>query len=208
MFRNHRVVFGALAIAALIGFAAPALAQAPYSEAAPTKKDPLRFEAFAVQMQNGISGMVETTIERWTTEDERNALVALLAKTTDKDSDQAKLVSALQKIKERCGYLNLPNTMGWDIKYAYEATLPDGTRQVVIITDRPTGFAMAASGNANEAPLTMIEYRFPKGSNQGEGKLLASASLYVKNGRLEIGGYVNEPTRLTQVKEKNPKVKK
>ena len=208
MFRSNRMIIGALAVAALAGFASAALAQAPYSEATPTKKEPLRFEAFAVQMQNGINGMVETTIERWTTEDERNALVALLSKTTDRDSDQAKLVSALQKIKERCGYLNLPNTMGWDIKYAYEANLPDGSRQVVIITDRPTGFAMAASGNANEAPLTMIEYRFPKGSNKGEGKLLASASLYVKNGRLEIGGYVNEPTRLTEVKEKNPKVKK
>lgn len=208
MVRVNRMVFGALAIAALIAFAVPALAQAPYSEATPTKKDPLRFTAFAVQMQNGISGVVEVTIERWSTADERNGLVALLAKTTDRDSDQEKLVTALQKIKERCGYLNLPNTMGWDIKYAHEATLSDGSRQVVVVTDRPTGFAMAASGNANEAPFTMIEFRFPKGANKGEGKLLASGSLYFKNGRLEIGSYVNEPTRLTEVKEKNPKVKK
>jgi len=38
---------------ALVVFAVPALAQAPYSEAAPTKKEPLRFTAFAVQLQGG-----------------------------------------------------------------------------------------------------------------------------------------------------------
>ena len=208
MLRSDRKVLGALAVMALVAFAVPAFAQAPYSEATPTKKEPLRFEAFAIQMQNGVNGTVEMTIERWSTADERNALVALLQKTTDRDSDQRKLVTALQKIKERCGFLNLPNTIGWDIKYAHEANLPDGTRQVVIVTDRPTGFAMAASGNADEAPFTMIQLHFPKGSNKGEGKLLASASISVKNGRLEIEGYMNQPTRLTEVKEKNPKVKK
>jgi hypothetical protein len=66
MLRNHRLGFGALALAALVGFAAPAAAQS--TEVAPTKKDPLSFEAFAVEMQGGMAGMVMITIERWTTE--------------------------------------------------------------------------------------------------------------------------------------------
>jgi hypothetical protein len=93
MLRNHRLGFSALALAALAGFAAPAAAQ--FTEVAPTKKDPLRFEAFAVQMQGGMAGMVRITIERWTTDEERNALVGLLANTTLREQDQEKLVKAL-----------------------------------------------------------------------------------------------------------------
>jgi hypothetical protein len=207
MLRNHRLGFGALALAALVGFAVPAAAQS--AEVAPTKKDPLRFEAFAVQMQGGMAGMVMITIERWTTEEERNALVGLLANTTIREQDQEKLVKALQDIKERAGYLNTPNSMGWDIKYAYQTQLADGSRQVVVVTDKPVSF-FAASRNTRtmDYAFTLIEMRFPKGSDKGEGKLLGQTSLSVKDGKLQIEIYGQEPTRLTQITEKNPKVKK
>lgn len=207
MFRSNRVIIRALAVAALVGFAAPAAAQ--FTEVAPTKKDPLRFEAFAVQMQGGMAGMVMITIERWTTDEERTALVGLLANTTLREQDQEKLVKALQDIKERAGFLNTPNSMGWDIKYAYQNQLPDGGRQVVVVTDKPVSF-FAASRNTRtmEYAFTLIEMRFPKGSDKGEGKLLGQTSLSVKDGKLQIEIYGQEPTRLTQVTEKNPKVKK
>ena len=53
---------GMLAAAALASISVPALAQAPYSEATPTKKGPLQFTAFAVQMQTSMSGVVDITI--------------------------------------------------------------------------------------------------------------------------------------------------
>lgn len=208
MFTRHSVLAVCVVAFAALALVAPAFAQAPYSEATPTKQDPLRFTAFAVQMQGGMAGVVEVTIERWTTADERNPLLALLAKTTDRDADQAKLVKALQAIKPRAGFLNLPNTMGWDIQYAWAAKLQDGSRQIVIVTDKPVSFGMAASGQSNEAPFTCIEMRFPAGSAKGEGKMLGAAGLSTKNGRLEIESYVNQPTRLTEITEKNPKVKK
>ena len=207
MFRSDRMIIGALAVAALVGFAASAAAQ--FTEVAPTKKDPLRFEAFAVQMQGGMAGMVMITIERWTTDEERNALVGLLTNTTLREQDQEKLVKALQDIKERAGFLNTPNSMGWDIKYAYQNHLPDGGRQVVVVTDKPVSF-FAASRNTRtmDYAFTLIEMRFPKGSDKGEGKLLGQTSLSVKDGKLQIEIYGQEPTRLTQITEKNPKVKK
>jgi len=207
MLKSNRMIIGALAVAALVGFAAPVAAQ--FTEVAPTKKDPLRFEAFAVQMQGGMAGMVMITIERWTTDEERNALVGLLANTTLREQDQEKLVKALQDIKERAGFLNTPNSMGWDIKYAYQTQLPDGGRQVVVVTDKPVSF-FAASRNTRtmDYAFTLIEMRFPKGSDKGEGKLLGQTSLSVKDGKLQIEIYGQEPTRLTQITEKNPKVKK
>jgi hypothetical protein len=208
MFRTQRTVVGALVVAALAGLAVPALAQAPYSEATPSRQSPLRFTAFAVQMQGGPPVVIQITIERWTTSEERNALVALVQKTTDSVADQRKLLKALQDIKVRAGFLNTPNSIGWDIKYAYEATLPDGSRQVVIVTDKPVSFGMAASGQAYDAAFSLIEIQFPKGSRKGVGKALAQAGLSTKNGRFEIASYVNEPARLTEVTEDNPKVKK
>lgn len=196
----------AAAVAAII--AVPALAQAPFVEATPTKKDPLQFSAFAVQMQGGVAGVVEMTIERWSSEQERNALVAQVQKTTDSEADQRKLLKALQGIKLRTGFLRTPNSLGWDIKYAHEGALPDGSRQLVIATDTPVSFGMAASGQADEAPFTLIEVRFPKGSNKGEGKMLGRTSISVKDGKLQLEIYTNQPTRLTEVTEKNPKVKK
>ena len=207
MLKSNRMIIRALALAALVGFAAPVAAQ--FTEVAPTKKDPLRFEAFAVQMQGGMAGMVMITIERWTTDEERNALVGLLTNTTLREQDQEKLVKALQDIKERAGFLNTPNSMGWDIKYAYQTQLPDGGRQVVVVTDKPVSF-FAASRNTRtmDYAFTLIEMRFPKGSDKGEGKLLGQTSLSVKDGKLQIEIYGQEPTRLTQITEKNPKVKK
>ena len=208
MFRGNRTVLSVLVVAALAAFAVPTLAQAPYSEAVPTKKDPLRFSAFAVQMQGGMAGSVEVTIERWSTDAERNALVAQVQKTSDKEVDQRKLVTALQKIKERCGYLNLPNTMGWDIKYAHEATLPDGTRQLVIVTDKPVSFGMASVGQRGRGAVHADRDAVSEGQQQGRGQA-ARRDLHLdqeRQAQLEI--YGNEPTRLTQITEKNPKVKK
>jgi hypothetical protein len=133
------------------------------------KEDPLRFEAFAAQMQGGIAGMIPITIDRRTTDEERNALAGLLANTTLREQDQERLAKALQDIRERAGYLNTPNSMGWDINYACQTQLPDGGRHVVV-TDKPVSF-FAASRNTRttDYAFTLLEMRFPKGSDKGQG---------------------------------------
>ena len=131
-----------------------------------------------------------------------------MQKTTDSEADQRKLLKALQDIKVRAGFIRTPNSLGWDIKYAHEAALPDGSRQVVVATDKPVSFGMAASGQAYDAAFALIEIHFPKGSSKGEGKMLGQTGISFKDGKLQLEAYVNEPTRLTEVTEKNPKVKK
>jgi len=205
---THFSFLGAVALAAAL--ATPLLAQkAPYSEATPTEKEPLRFSAFAVQMEGGMAGVVDIAIERWSTDAERQALLTLVNTTTDKPQDQDKLLKALQDIKPRVGFIRTPNSMGWDLKYAYESQLPDGSRQIVIATDKPVSFLAAASqARTMDYAFSLIEMRFPKDSGKGEGKLLGQSSIAVKNGKLEIELYGQQPTRLTTITEKNPKVKK
>ena len=208
MRKTHFSFLGAVALAAAL--ATPLLAQkAPYSEATPTEKEPLRFSAFAVRMQGGMAGAVEIAIERWSTEAERQLLVGMVQTTTDKPSDQEKLLKALQDITPRVGFIRTPNSMGWDLKYAWEAKLPDGKRQIVIATDKPVSFLAVAAGTRTlDYMVSLIEMQFPDGQSKGEGKLLGQTSISVKNGRLELELFGVEPTRLTQITEKNPKVKK
>ena len=173
-----------------------------------TKKDPLRFRAFGVNMQGGISGTLDIAIERWSTDGERTALLDQVAGTTERRSDQDKLVKTLQDIEPRTGYIRTSRSLGWDLKYARENLLPDGARQIVIVTDKPVSFFAASnSSRTMDYPFSLIEIRFPKGSDKGEGKLLTQTSISTKNGRLELEIFGQEPTRLTQVTQQKQKDK-
>jgi hypothetical protein len=196
-----------LALAAF-GFAASALAQQPFVEAVPTKDAPLRFQAIAVNMQGGRMGMVDIVVERWTAPAERDALLAIVAKSTKGAGGQDDLRDALQDIKPRVGYIRTPNSMGWDLKYAWQRKLEDGSRQIVIVTDKPVTFFGVASGSRTlDYPFTLVDMRFPAGSDKGEGKLLNQTSISTKNNTLELELWGREPTRLTTITEKNPKTK-
>jgi hypothetical protein len=78
----------------------------------------------------------------------------------------------------------------------------------VIATDKPVSF-LAAATNARtmDYPFTIVEMRFAKDSLKGEGKLLAGTALSVKNGRLELENYGQEPVRLTTITQKVDKKK-
>lgn len=196
------------AVAAVIAVVIPVMAQQPYVEGAPTEKDPLRFSAFAVNMQGGRAGTVDIAIERWSTDAERETLVEFVKTAKVGEPGQSKLLEALQDIKPRCGFIRTPNSMGWDIKYARENKLADGTRQIVIVTDKPVSFLAAASqGRTMDYPFSLVEMRFPPGTNKGEGKLLAQTSIAVQNGKLELEIYGQEPTRLTTITEQKRKKK-
>ena len=174
-----------------------------------SKKDPLRFRAFGVNMQGGISGTLDIVIERWSADGERAVLLDQIAGTSSQRSDQDKLVRTLQKIEPRTGYIRTSRSLGWDLKYARENTLADGTRQIVIVTDKPVSFfAASRQTRTMDYPFTLIEMRFPAGSDQGEGKLLNQTSISTKNGRLELEIYGQEPTRLTQITQQKQKGKK
>ena len=176
----------------------------------PTKKEPLRFTAFNVSMSTGLSGRTEISIERWTTDAERASLLALVQTATKGEKGQRELLKAVQKIKPRTGYMRTPNSIGWDLKYAVENRLPDGTRQYVVVTDKPMSFAAQASqGAAVDYPFTLIEMRF-KGADKekGEGAMLGSSSISTKNGRLELENFANENVRLTDITQEEKKPKK
>ncbi|BCS32479.1 hypothetical protein TBR22_A16940 [Luteitalea sp. TBR-22] len=184
-------------------------AQAQTAAVEPTKKDPVRFEAVAMNLQGGRAGRLDIVIERWTTDPERAVLVDMLMGTKDLRRDQDKLRDKLQDIEPRTGYIRSPQSIGWDLKYARQNKLPDGSTQIVVVTDKPVSFFAARNQTrTTDYPFTLIEMRFPAGSTKGEGKLLTQTNISVKDGRLELEIYGQEPTRLTTIERKDPKPKK
>ena len=213
MYRQLRV-FGsvailgtALVVALPLGAQQPAAPVAGTPTETPTKKDPLRFTAFNVSMPTGVAGVTQIVIERWTTAAERASLLELVETAKYGEGGQRKLLTALQKIKPRTGYMRTPNSLGWDLRYAVENKLDDGTRQLVIGTDKPVSFGAAASqSRVMDYPFTIIEMRM-KPNEKGEGRMLAATSIMVKNGRLELENYGQEPVRLTEITQEEKKKK-
>jgi hypothetical protein len=96
------------------------------------------FTAFGVHMSSGAASAVTIAIERWSSEEERQALLGIL-----KEQGQAALTAALYKLP-RVGYIRLPDTMGYDLKYARSTQNPDGSRRVIVASDRILRFREAA----------------------------------------------------------------
>lgn len=200
MTKQLRVLGRVAVVGVVLALVAPTTAQQPAAPVdQPTKENPLRFSAFNVSLPAGIAGVTEITIERWTTDTERESLLDLVETAKAGEGGQRKLLNALQKVRPRVGYMRTTRSLGWDLRYARENMLDDGMRQIVIATDKPVSFAAAASNSrVMDYPFTIIEMRM-KPNDKGEGRMLTATSITVKNGRLELENYGQEPVRLTSI---------
>ena len=199
MTRKWIAGFGAAAALAMF-VADPASAQRPPQTRPEPGNKPIEiFKAFAVQMQSGKAGVVEIRITRWSTDEERQKLLDVL-----KEEGQPAMIADLQKMPQ-VGYIKMPNTMGVALFYARSNELPDGTRQVVIGTDRTIGVS-ANAPQLSKYDATVIELHFPKGAAKGEGKIVLAAKASVgKDGKVQISNYSGEPVRLKDVTASVPK---
>ena len=165
----------------------------------------LRLRAFAVNMSGAggpRTGTLEITIERWSTDAEREKLRGLLI---EKGSDA--LLRALQGIKPRAGYIRGSTSLGWDVQYAREQPSADGGRRVILATDRPMSYwELSNRPRSVEYEFTLAEIRLTK-DGKGEGKLAPAAKIsWNQDTRtIEIENYGMEPVRLTQVQVEGAK---
>jgi hypothetical protein len=193
---TRRLTF-TLVPALLLALAGGAVAQ--------TIGEPERFTAFAVNMGSigrGGANTVTIEIERWSTEAERDALIKAFQ---EKGPDG--LLKALQKTK-RVGYMRLPNSLGYDLRFARQVPGEDGGRRIVIATDRRIGFEEARQqARTMDYPFNLTEIRF-NAQGEGEGRMAVATKItYNKEKQvLELENYSSEPLRLTTVRAE--KIKK
>ncbi len=158
----------------------------------------LHLRAWAINLNNNArTNTVDIVIERWSSPAEIDKLRGVLLE------DRTKLLDAVQKVKPRCGYFRTSNTLGWDIQFAHETQLEDGTRKIVIATDRPVSFYEARNNpRSRDYEFTLAEIRLPKDPKaKGQGKAIPAAKVTwdKEKNTLEIENYSREPVRLNEI---------
>jgi hypothetical protein len=105
-------------------------------------------------------------------------------------------------VKPRVGYMRFPQTLGYDLQYAYRFVNADGTSRLVIATDRKIGFAEARNQpRTMDYPFTVIEMRLDKDGN-GEGRMAVATKISKsKDGKtIELENYGISPVALNEIK--------
>jgi hypothetical protein len=163
-----------------------------------------RFRAFAINMNGGPrtnAGTVDIGISRWSTEAERDALIATL-----KEKGSTALLDALTKQPE-AGFIKMPNTLGWTLYYARKTDLPDGGQRIVIATNRRLGFGEVSQQKRSvNYDFTLIEMHIPKGGGKGEGKMVPAAKVTwdKETNQIDIENYQAMPVQLKNIEEVKP----
>jgi hypothetical protein len=181
-----------LALFATVAFGAPvALAQtnAPAEE----------FTAFAINMgvyTRGTTANLIITVNRWTSEAEKEKLFALL-----REKGQAAFLDALQDTR-RVGTIRTPQSVGYDLRLALEEPTKDGGRRILIATDRPVSFAEATGRPRTiDYPFTIIEMLIPK-EGKGQGTMSVAARLVPAGKTTIIENFDTQPVRLNEIESR------
>jgi hypothetical protein len=155
-----------------------------------------RYSASAININNGRAGNIDITVDRWSTDKQRDALMAVVA-----EKGPERLLDALQDMP-RVGHFAAPGNLGWDIHFARKMPLPDGGERVVLVTDRRISFWEAANQPRSiDYPFTVIELRLNR-DGEGEGKMsVATKVIYdKKDNMITLENYQLQPVQLTNIK--------
>jgi len=166
------------------------------ASAAPTSET---FTGFGVHLQGRArQSIVKIGVERWSTDEERDRFLGIL-----RDNGQRALIDALQHAPT-IGYIRTANSLGYELKYAGSVELPDGSRQVVVATDRPVRFRESIGPRRSRFyDFSIAEMKFPPGS-KGNGKFAPATAISIdpQTHALVIENYGTEPIRLSSITDK------
>jgi hypothetical protein len=160
------------------------------------------FTGFAINMNSGPStATVDFTIERWSTDAERDKLLSVLQEEKDEYRANKRLLDVLQDLP-KVGYIRTPQTLAWDLRFARQSPLEDGGRRIVLATDRPIGFREARNQPRSiDYPFTIVEVQLDK-NDRGVGKILAGTKLYIdrKTNNLVLENFAQQPVRFNEIR--------
>lgn len=183
-----RILFAA-AVAVVAASALPA-AQSNMAQ-------PMKLTSFAVDMSNTAprnnTTPLDITINRWSTDAERDKLKETLAKGQDA------LLSALQKLPV-VGFINTPGSLRWDLHFARQKPGADGGRSIILVTDRyVTAWEAFHQPRTIDYPFTLIQLQLDK-NEHGVGKAsIATRVTQEEDGTVELENFSSEPVMLNDV---------
>jgi hypothetical protein len=165
---------------------------------AQTRGEPEHFSASYVDINTGRTGPVEIAITRWSTPTERTALQQTLFK-----KGQDALLGALRDMRS-VGRIYTPGSIGYDLRFAEQRTLPEGGREFIFATDRPMSFwELTNQPRSSQYPFTWVQFRVgPDG--KGEGKIAVAARITGEEADdlIEVEDFAIQPVRLQNIRSR------
>ena len=161
-----KLVISLITLLALIAATAPAPAQVARIDG---------FRGTLVNVAGQAGRMVSVDLIRWSTDAERDKVTAAAAK------GDAALLDVLKGMPTQ-GYVWTGESVGYQVRYAWKGTLPNGSERIVLATDRPLGsfgltpWKPAPPATETNYAFTVLEIRLPKGG-AGEAKTSLAAKV-------------------------------
>lgn len=192
-FQAPRRSFLAAVMAVGLALASPALAQGD------------RFSATANNMSNvgpqGVLGPVDIIINRYSTEDERNRFLGVLAERGPEG-----LLEVFRKSKS-IGRLAAPGRLGYEIRYAAKVPGEDGGYRVVIATDRLMSFfEVRNQPRTVDYPFTVVQLNIgPDGKGEGRASVYTRITTDKRNNTIILEDFGSQPVMLMNVRAEGKK---
>ena len=167
-----------------------------FSASAQTMGTPERYTSSAFNLNNGRAGTIDITVNRWSTDKERDRLRSVML-----EKGPEKLLEALQDVRP-VGHFGAPGKLSWDLRFARRTPLAEGGERVVLVTDRPINFREAVNQPRSfDYPFTVIELRLNK-DGEGEGKMSVATKVIPDKEQnvITLENYDLQPVQLTNVK--------
>ena len=142
------------------------------------------------------TGLMWMTVESWSTDQEREALLrGLQARGTEG------LVDAMHKMDK--GYVRYNDNLRWKVNHAVSIDTPQG-RKIRLVTERPILFVeTAGSLRSKDFTVGVIEFTLPPDGKPGEGILIPAAKVSIteatKSLEIETPPGNTAPMQLTSV---------
>src|SRR5688572_10764005 len=165
---------------------------------AQTRGEPEHFTASYVDINTGRTGPVEISITRWSTAAERTTLQQTLFK-----KGQDALLDALRDMRS-VGRIYTPGSIGYDLRFAEQRSLPEGGRELIFATDRPMSFwELTNRPRSSQYPFTWVQFRVgPDG--KGEGKIADAARITGEEADdlIQVEDFAIQPVRLQNIRSR------
>ena len=176
---------------------------------AAAKKKPVieTFTAFATNLGIGAASQININLFQFTSLDERQDLIELF----EQGGGDA-LYKALNdmKMSEEKAFMRVGGSTGYQLYYAFEATVEGGTRQIIFATARPITMRESMNNSRTlDNNLTLIVLHLDPETGEGTGVMSLATELSIdkKTGALNIEHVGNQVTQFNKVTSKKKKPK-
>ncbi|HSB28426.1 MAG TPA: hypothetical protein VLE19_11255 [Pyrinomonadaceae bacterium] len=147
-----------------------------------SKSFTIQAQAMGTSTQLGRNFSMNLNVEEFSTPEDQKALIEAFNQKGNEG-----LVNALSKMKSK-GRLSITGTLGYTVNYIRQFNLPDGSKKIRFVTDRPIRFGEAWSDSrSSDYNLSGGEIVLTPGDKKNSGTLLPACQLKIdKEGQLQL----------------------